>query len=113
MHIVLDKPGIMLQGIQNKVLKLHNVELALPTICIVKISRDKECVSQPYKGMKHYVHLSLMSYLCTGQTCLCFYMKSNRDVMCKHGYSWRGKPAVAQKLLVRGEHLSSIAIMNV
>ena len=37
---------------------------------------------------------------------------SNRDVMRKYGYSWRGRPAVAQKLLVRGQHLSSIAIMS-
>ena len=37
---------------------------------------------------------------------------SNRDVMRKYGYSWRGTPAVAQKLLVRGQHLSSIAITS-
>ena len=37
---------------------------------------------------------------------------SNRDVMRKYGYSWRGRPAVAQKLLVSGQHLSSIAIMS-
>lgn len=35
-----------------------------------------------------------------------------RDTMGKYGYSWRGRPAVAQKLLVRGQHLSSIAIMS-
>ena len=34
------------------------------------------------------------------------------DTMRKYGYSWRGKPAVAQKLLVRGHHLLSIAIMS-
>ena len=36
----------------------------------------------------------------------------NRDVICTHGYSWRGRPAVAQNLLVRGQHLSSIAIIS-
>ena len=30
MHIVLDKPGIMLQEIQNKVLKLYNVHVVSP-----------------------------------------------------------------------------------
>ena len=35
---------------------------------------------------------------------------SNRDMMHKYGYSWRGRPAVAQKLL--GQHLSSIAITS-
>jgi hypothetical protein len=34
-----------------------------------------------------------------------------RDAMRKYAYSWQGRPAVAQKLLVRG-HLSSIAIMS-
>ena len=37
---------------------------------------------------------------------------SNRDVKCKYGYRWRGRPVVAQKLLVRAQHLSLIAIMN-
>ena len=32
--------------------------------------------------------------------------------MRKYGYSWRGRPAVASKLMVRGEHLSSIAMMS-
>ena len=37
---------------------------------------------------------------------------SNRDIMRKCGYSWRGGPVVAQNLLVRSQHLSSIAIMS-
>ena len=32
--------------------------------------------------------------------------------MRKYGYSWRGRPAVAQKQVVRGQQLSSIAIMS-
>ena len=40
MHIVLDNPGIMLQEIQNKVLKQHNVELARSTICKFLHSED-------------------------------------------------------------------------
>ena len=35
-----------------------------------------------------------------------------RDTMRKYGYSWWGRPAVAQKLLVRGQHLSSVATMS-
>ena len=31
----------------------------------------------------------------------------------KRGYSWRGKPAISHKLLVRGEHLSTIACISV
>ena len=34
------------------------------------------------------------------------------DAMCWYAYSFIGKPAVAQKLLGRGHHLSAIAIMS-
>ena len=30
----------------------------------------------------------------------------------KYGYSWRGIPAVSHKLLISGEHLSSIACIS-
>ena len=35
-----------------------------------------------------------------------------RDMLRRYSYSWRGKPAVAHKLLVRGQRLSSIAMMS-
>ena len=35
-----------------------------------------------------------------------------RDTLRRYAYSWRGKPAVAYKLLVRGQRLSSITMMS-
>ena len=35
-----------------------------------------------------------------------------KDTIRKYGYSLRGKPMKAQKLLVRGEHISSVAVMS-
>ena len=35
-----------------------------------------------------------------------------RDTLRRYAYSWRGKPALAQKVILRGERLSSIAIMS-
>ena len=35
-----------------------------------------------------------------------------RDALRRYAYSWRGLPALAHKLLVRGQHFSSIAIMS-
>ena len=37
-----------------------------------------------------------------------------RNALRRRGYSWRGKPAISHKLLVlvRGEHLSSIACIS-
>lgn len=36
----------------------------------------------------------------------------SRDAVRSHGYSIRGKPLKAQKLFVRGEHVSAIAAMS-
>ena len=35
-----------------------------------------------------------------------------REAMRRYAYNWRGKPAVTQRLLVRGHRLSAIAIMS-
>ena len=35
-----------------------------------------------------------------------------RDILRRYGYSWRGMPAKANKLLVRGEHLVAVAFMS-
>ena len=35
-----------------------------------------------------------------------------RDSLRRYAYSWRGKPVRAHRLLVRGQHLSSIALMS-
>ena len=35
-----------------------------------------------------------------------------RDALRRYAYSWRGLPALAHKLLVKGQYLSSIAIMS-
>ena len=52
-----------------------------------------------------------VSYLYTMQIYLFSWMKQG-DAMCWYAYSFIGKPAVAQKLLGRGHHLSAIAIMS-
>ena len=35
-----------------------------------------------------------------------------RNALRRRGYSWRGKPAISHKLLVRGEHVSTIACIS-
>ena len=35
-----------------------------------------------------------------------------REAFRKYGYGWRGKPVLAHKLLVRGQHFSTIAFMS-
>ena len=118
MHIVLDKPGILLAEIQDEVLNLHGMELALPTICKFlhsqNFSRQRIRISATQRD--EALRASFANELSVYRANMFVYLDetgtSNRDVMRKYGYSWRGRPAVAQKLLVRGQHLSSIAIMS-
>lgn len=35
-----------------------------------------------------------------------------RAVLRRYAYCWRGKPAKAHKLLIRGEHLSALSLMS-
>ena len=36
-----------------------------------------------------------------------------RDTLRKYAYSWRGKPAKSSKLLVRGKHVTAMALMSI
>ena len=118
MHIVLDKPGIMLAEIQDEVLKLHNIELAPSTICKFLHSEDFSRQRMRISAIRRdeVLRASFAYELSVYSANMFVFLDetgtSNRDVMLKYGYSWRGRPAVAQKLLVRGQHLSSIAIMS-
>ena len=117
MHIVLDKPEIMLQEIQNKVLKLHNM-LALSKICKFlhseDFSRQRMHVSaiQRDEALRASFANELSVYIANMFVFLDETGASSRDVMHKYGYSWRGRLAVAQKLLVRDQRLSSVAITS-
>ena len=118
MHTVLDKPGIMLVEIQKEVMQVMNVELAQSTICQFlhnyKFSRQKMQVTA--KQRDEVLRASFASELSVYSSSMFIFLDETgtdrRDTMRKYGYSWRGRPAVAQKLLVRGHHLSSIAIMS-
>ena len=117
MHLVLDQPGIMLAEIQDEVLKVTNVELAQSTICQflhrhnfsrqkmhITATRRDEALRLQFAGDLSVYKSEMFIFLDETGT-------DRRDTLRKYGYSWRGKPAVAQKLLVRGQHLSLIAIM--
>ena len=118
MHTVLDKPGIMLSEIQKEVMQVRNAELAQSTICKFlhnyKFSRLKMQVTA--KQRDETLRASFASELSVYSSSMFIFLDETgtdrRDAMRKYAYSWRGRPAVAQKLLVRGQHLSSIAIMS-
>ena len=117
-HTVLDNPGIMLLEIQNEISTAFNMEIAESTICQVlhqlNFSRKKMCISAMQQDqMLRALFLSeVVFYKANMFVFLDETGTDRRDAIRKYGYDWRGKPIVAHKLLVRGQHLSTIAFMS-
>ena len=64
-------------------------------------------MSQQYKGMKHCVRASFATELSVYRANMFVFLDETGT-----SSNWRGWSAVAQKLLVRGQCLSSIAILS-
>ena len=117
-HVVLDNPGIMLHEIQNEILTTFNTRIAESTICQIlhklQFSRKKMCiVATQQDEMLCALFVSEVSFYKANMFVFLDETGTDRrDVICKYAYGWRGKPIVAQKLLVRGQHLSTIAFMS-
>ena len=119
-HTVLDNPGIMLHEIQNEVSTAFDVELRIAesTICQVlhqlNFSRKKMYIAatQQDQMLRALFVSEVESYKANMFVFLDETGTDRRDAIRKYGYGWRGKPIVAHKLLVRGQHLSTIAFMS-
>ena len=117
-HTVLDNPGIMLHEIQNEVSTAFDMEIAESTICQVlhrlNFSRKKMCIAatQQDQMLRALFVSEVEFYKANMFVFLDETGTDRRDAIRKYGYGWRGKPIVAHKLLVRGQHLSTIAFMS-
>lgn len=118
MHLVLIQPGIMLHEIKREVLEVKGVELSLSTICQflhkegfsrqkmkIKATQRDEALRSLFASEVSLYQSNMFVFLDETGT-------DRRDAIRRYGYSWQGKPPVSQKMLVRGQHLSSIAIMS-
>lgn len=119
-EIVLDQPSIYLRELQCKLAETTGVQVDTSTICrvlhatgftrqkmvVYAIQRSEALRSQYLVDMSVFRgHPEMMVFVDeTGS--------DRRDCMRKFGYSLRGRPAVCQKLLVRGERVSAIAAMS-
>ena len=118
LQLVLDRPGIILREIQDEVMEVAGVDLAESTICqflhTQNFSRQKMRITATQRD--EALRAVFASELSIYKADMFIFMdetgSNRRDAMRRYAYSWRGKPAVAQKLLVRGHHLSAIAIMS-
>ena len=118
LQIVLDRPGIMLHEIIAKIKYFTDSELTPSTICrfmhksgfsrqrmrVVALQRD-EILRATFASEVSIYNADMFIFVDETGT-------DRRDMLRRYSYSWRGKPAVAHKLLVRGQRLSSTAMMS-
>ena len=118
LHLILEKPGIYLREITAKVRSTLGVELTESAVCkflskigftrqrlaTFALQRDDLLRQQFVADVSLYARDTLVFIDETG---------TNRtDTVRRVGYSLRGKPVKAQKLVVRGEHISAIAAIT-
>ena len=117
-QLVIQHVGINLTDIRRELLYLSGVDLSESTICqflykhnfsrqrirLVATLRD-ECLRQTYAGEVSMYKAHMIIFV--DETGI-----DARDKIRKYAYGVGGKPPVAQKLLIRGQHFSSIAIMS-
>ena len=118
LQIVLDRPGVMLHEIIAEIKYITETELTPSTICrflhqsgfsrqrmrLAATQRD-EISRATFASEVSLYNADMFIFVDETGT-------DRRDTLRRYTYSWRGKPAVAYKLLVQGQRLSSIAIMS-
>ena len=115
LHLLLQKPGICLREITTEVkftLRLAITESAMckflskvgftrQRLATYAMQRDEDLPRQFVTDISLYAQHTLIFIDETGI--------NHTDTLRKFGYSLRGKPVRAQKLLVRGEYISATA----
>ena len=120
-EIALDKPGIYLSEIKQCLLEEHGTDVSVSTICKylhneAGFTRQKMIITA--KQRSEVLRLEYITDICVyvGHPDLFIFVDETgadgRDRMRRFGYSLRGKPAVANKLLFRGQHISAIAAIS-
>ena len=118
-HLTLQKPGIFLQEITDELRITLGIEVSTSAVCkvlkkagftrqrlaVYALQRDDFLRQQYVADVSLYARHTLLFIDETGTDA--------RDAVRHHVYSIRGKPLKAQKLLVRGEHISALAAMSV
>ena len=118
LQLVLDNPGIYLRELQAQVSQVTGLEISLGTLCNFlhqqNFTRQKMKLraTQIDEALRAQFSADVSLYKAEMLVFLDETGTDRRDVLRHKGYSLRGKPAVAHKLLVRGERISVIAFMS-
>jgi len=118
-HLILDRPGIYLRELRKEVQLNLGIDVTESALCtflhkagftrqrlqLYAIQRNEDLRAQFVLDVSLYSPHMLLFLDETGS--------DNRDTIRAKGYSLRGKPAMKQQLLVRGEHVSTVCVMSV
>ena len=112
LDLVLSKPGIYLHEMQKQVCELTGVELSESSICkfsrqtmTVRATQIDENLRARFVNDVSVYNADMIIFIDETGT-------DRRDMLRRKGYSLRGQPIVAHRLLVRGEHISVIGFMS-
>ena len=118
LQTVLERPGILLHEIQAEIKYTTGTHLAPSTISQFlhksgfSRQRMRIIANQRDDSLRALFASEVSVYTADMFTFLDGTGTDRRNVLRRYAYSWRGMPAVAHRLLVRGQRLSSIAIMS-
>ena len=117
-QVILDYPGIKLHEIQHEIEYLTGSYLEISTICqfLHKNGFSRQKMRQVALQRSESLRASFASELSVYQADMFVFIDETgadrRAAMRRYAYSFRGKPATAHRWLVRGERLSTIAMMS-
>ena len=118
LNLVLQKPGIYLCEIQKEIQEFLTLEISLGTICKFLHSsgftrqrlRNLAIQQDMFLRQKYIIDVSVYSpdmFVFVDET-----GADRRNKLRRYAYSLRGRPAVNNTLLVRGERVSAISCMS-
>ena len=119
-ELCIDKPGIYLSELHQALLEEHGTDVSVSTICKylheAGFTRQKMVITAKQRSETlRLQYLTDMSVYKDRPGLFIFVDETGadgRDRMRKFAYSLRGKPAVSNKLLFRGQHISAIAAIS-
>lgn len=118
LHLVLQKPGIYLREIQQELAWQFGLDVSASSLCnflrksnfrktkmqLIALQRDRE--------LRAIFETEVSVYDCKTIVFIDETGCDRRDAVRRYGYGLRGKRVQCQKLLVRGERISTIAAMT-
>lgn len=117
-HLILQKPGIFLREITDEITATLGLDVTESAVCKVlkKIGFSRQRLALFALQRDDYLRLQFTADVSLYRRESLIFVDEigtdSKDAVRSYGYSLRGKPLKAQKLLVRGEHVSAISALS-